>query len=110
MEKLKDLHRRRPQNSPGWHPSILRRQRHGNRGRSGLGSQVLEAIRQLPVDVLVLDIDMGQPNGIEIAEIVSTQHPGIRILILSMLALHDFVIQAPGKGRHGLPAEEFGKG
>lgn len=73
------------------------------------GIEVLEKIEKLEVDVLVLDIDIGKPNGIEITEMVSKSHPGVNILILSMMGLHDFVIQALEKGAIGFLLKNTGK-
>ena len=73
------------------------------------GHEVLEKVEKLAVDVLVLDIDMGTPNGIEITELVSKSHPQVKILILSMIGLHDFVIQALEKGAIGFLLKNTGK-
>lgn len=73
------------------------------------GIEVLEKIEKLEIDVLVLDIDIGKPNGIEITEMVSKNHPEIKVLILSMMGLHDFVIQALEKGAIGFLLKNTGK-
>jgi DNA-binding NarL/FixJ family response regulator len=73
------------------------------------GLEVIEKIKHLEVDVLVLDIDIGKPNGIEITEIISKKHPDVKILILSMMDLHDFVIQALEKGAIGFLLKNTGK-
>ena len=65
------------------------------------GLEVMKLIEQVDVDVLVLDIDIGQPNGIEITEMITKNHPETKVLILSMMGLHDFVIQALEKGAIG---------
>ena len=62
------------------------------------GKEVIEKIRKTDVDVVLLDLDIGRPNGIEICEIIKRDHPEVRILILSMMGLHDFIIQALEKG------------
>jgi DNA-binding NarL/FixJ family response regulator len=73
------------------------------------GQEVIEKIETLEIDVLVLDIDIGKPNGIEITEMVSNNFPNIKILILSMMGLHDFVIQALEKGAIGFLLKNTGK-
>ncbi len=40
------------------------------------GLEVIELIEHLEVDVLVLDIDIGKPNGIEITELISQKSSG----------------------------------
>ena len=65
------------------------------------GSEVLEKIGRSEVDVIVLDIDMGKPDGISVTEIISREYPEVKILILSMIGLHDFVIRALEMGATG---------
>lgn len=78
-------------------------------GEAANGSEVIELIEQQEVNVLVLDIDIGKPNGIEITALVSQNHPETKILILSMMGLHDFVIQALEKGAIGFLLKNTGK-
>ena len=73
------------------------------------GSEVMEKIGQSDIDVIVLDIDMGKPNGIEITEIIHSKYPEVKILILSMMGLHDFIIQALEKGAIGFLLKNAGK-
>lgn len=73
------------------------------------GLEVIEKIKHQQVDVLVLDIDIGKPDGIEITEMISQNHPETKILILSMMGLHDFVIQALEKGAIGFLLKNTGK-
>lgn len=73
------------------------------------GSEVIEKVGKTDIDVIVLDIDIGKPNGIEIAEIISREFPDVKILILSMMGLHDFIIQALEKGAIGFILKNAGK-
>lgn len=73
------------------------------------GSEVLEKVGRSAVDVIVLDIDMGKPDGIAVTETVRCEYPGVNILILSMIGLHDFVIQALEKGATGYIFKNAGK-
>jgi DNA-binding NarL/FixJ family response regulator len=78
-------------------------------GEASNGTEIIELMARLEVDVLVLDIDIGTPNGIEITALVSNSHPETKILILSMMGLHDFVIQALEKGAIGFLLKNTGK-
>jgi DNA-binding NarL/FixJ family response regulator len=73
------------------------------------GTEVLEKISNQAVDVLILDIDIGKPGGIEITEWVNSEHPEVKVLILSMIGLHDFVIRALEKGATGYMLKNTGK-
>jgi len=73
------------------------------------GSEVLDKIGRSAVDVIVLDIDMGKPDGIAVTEAISRDHPDVKILVLSMIGLHDFVIRALEKGATGYILKNAGK-
>ena len=73
------------------------------------GREVLEKLSKGPVDVLILDLDIGKPGGIEVTEMVRKDYPEVRILILSMIGLHEFVIQALEKGATGYLLKNTGK-
>lgn len=48
------------------------------------GLEVLEVIKSIHIDVLMLDIDMPEMNGIDCAKIVNKDYPDIKIAILTM--------------------------
>ena len=73
------------------------------------GEELLEKLTKTKVDVIILDLDMGKPNGIEITEIINQKYPEVKILILSMIGLHDFVIQALEMGATGYILKNTGK-
>jgi DNA-binding NarL/FixJ family response regulator len=73
------------------------------------GKEVMEKLSKNPVDVLVLDMDIGKPGGIEVTEMVRKDYPEVRVLILSMIGLHEFVIQALEKGATGYLLKNTGK-
>ena len=73
------------------------------------GTETIDMAIQHQVDVVIMDIDMGKPNGIEITGILKQKNPDINILILSMLGLHDFIIQALEAGATGYILKNAGK-
>ena len=48
------------------------------------GIEVLEILKNIPIDVLLLDIDMPEMNGIDCAKIVKKDYPEVKIAILTM--------------------------
>jgi len=52
-------------------------------------------------NVLFLDIEMGQPNGVEVAEMVLQQYPSIKIIMLSTYFSDDFVSKLLESGISG---------
>lgn len=73
------------------------------------GEETINMAIEHMVDVIIMDIDMGKPNGIETTRIIKQKHPDINILILSMLGLHDFIIQALEAGATGYILKNAGK-
>jgi DNA-binding NarL/FixJ family response regulator len=78
-------------------------------GEASNGLEVLERISKTTVDVLVLDIDMGKPNGIEITGTIKRDYPDTRILVLTMMGLRDFIIHALEAGATGFLLKNAGK-
>jgi DNA-binding NarL/FixJ family response regulator len=66
-------------------------------------------LKNFEVNLVIMDIDMGTPNGIETTEKLKQKYPEINILILSMLGLHDFIIQALEAGATGYILKNAGK-
>jgi DNA-binding NarL/FixJ family response regulator len=73
------------------------------------GREVIEKMDRHEIDLIILDIDIGKPNGIEICEMLASRHPEVKILVLSMMGLHDFIIQALEKGATGFLLKNAGK-
>ncbi len=73
------------------------------------GNEVVEMAAKHELNLVVMDIDMGIPNGIETTAILKKSHPNINILILSMIGLHDFIIQALEAGATGYILKNAGK-
>lgn len=48
------------------------------------GQQVIEHLKELVVDIVLLDIEMPVLNGIDCAKIISNKYPEVKVIILSM--------------------------
>ena len=68
-------------------------------GRANNGKQLLEVIKNKPVDLVILDIDMPEMNGVEAASKLKIKYPELKILVLSMYNTPDFIAQLL---RHGV--------
>lgn len=71
------------------------------------GNEAIEAIRRLHPDVILLDIAMPGPSGIEVARIVRQFDDEIRILVLSSIERHEIVEQALAAGANGYLLKDF---
>ncbi|MCW3116297.1 MAG: DNA-binding response regulator [Chitinophagaceae bacterium] len=66
------------------------------------GNQVIEELRKHKIpDILVLDVNMADKDGIETAEWVSTHYPQIKILALSMSSDETTIIKMIQAGAKG---------
>ena len=58
------------------------------------GRQALRMVRDLQPDMVLMDIAMPGLNGLELAARVTQDFPEVRVLILSMYATEEYVLQA----------------
>ncbi len=65
------------------------------------GVEVLEKLRQQPVDIILMDIDMPDMNGIEATRAVKESYPDTRILILSMYDNLEYILDVLKAGASG---------
>ncbi|RNC85610.1 MAG: DNA-binding response regulator [Balneola sp.] len=62
----------------------------------------------LQPDVLMLDIEMGKPNGVEVAENVLRQYPSVKIIMLSTYFNEDFISHLMESGISGYLLKSVG--
>ena len=65
------------------------------------GGQALNLLRQRQADLLILDINMPELNGIEVTKQVQKQFPGVKVLILSMYKESNFARELLRHGARG---------
>jgi RNA polymerase sigma factor (sigma-70 family) len=70
-------------------------------GEAGDGREALRKVREVPTDVVVMDVTMPGLNGLEAAARLKKSHPEVKVLILSMYANEEYVIQALRQGAVG---------
>jgi DNA-binding NarL/FixJ family response regulator len=68
---------------------------------AGGGSELLEKLRSVQVDVLLLDLVMPGISGAELVARVRSAHPNLRILVLSMHTETQTVLRAMKAGASG---------
>lgn len=71
-----------------------------NTFNNGIDLMRFLATGDLP-DVLFLDIEMGNPNGVEVAENVLHQYPSVKVIMLSTYFKEDFVSKLMESGISG---------
>ncbi|MCL5030771.1 MAG: response regulator transcription factor [Bacteroidetes bacterium] len=70
-------------------------------GEASNGREALERIKEFSPDIVLLDIAMSELNGLEVAERVNKDFPSVSVIILSMYANEEYVLQALKVGAHG---------
>ncbi len=70
-------------------------------GEAENGREALRLVEALRPDVLLVDIGMPELNGLEVAERVSKEFPGVHVIILSMHATDEYARRAVRAGASG---------
>src|SRR5260370_20487535 len=70
-------------------------------GEAGTGREALSFIQTHPADVVLMDILMPELNGLDAAARVVAKFPKVRVIILSMNAAEEYVLQALRAGAAG---------
>lgn len=73
------------------------------------GGQVLEKLADQPVDVILMDIDMAETNGIETTRLVKDKFPNVNILVLSMHGEQNYIVKMLEAGAIGYILKNAGK-
>jgi DNA-binding NarL/FixJ family response regulator len=75
-------------------------------GEAADGTQVMERVRSIEFDVLVLDLSMPGRSGMELIKLVKAEKPKLRILVLSMHQEMQYAVRAIKSGASGYLTKE----
>jgi len=75
-------------------------------GEAADGREALEKIRVLKPDVVLMDIDMPQMNGMAATDLLRREQPSIKVIILSMYSNTDYVMRIIECGARGFVLKE----
>ncbi|WP_223700512.1 response regulator [Sutcliffiella deserti] len=70
-------------------------------GEATGGKEMLALLGNTIPDVIVMDINMPEQNGIELTKIVKNEHPDIKVLILTMYKHDEYFMTALKEGADG---------
>jgi DNA-binding NarL/FixJ family response regulator len=70
-------------------------------GESGSYSEVREVLRNVPCDVLILDLNLPGRGGLEVLSTLREGGSAVRVLIVSMFAEDQYAIRCLRAGAHG---------
>jgi DNA-binding NarL/FixJ family response regulator len=75
-------------------------------GEAQNGHEVIDRVRALEFDLLLLDMSMPGKSGIELIKQVRSEKPRLRILVLSMHEEHQYAVRAIRAGAAGYLTKE----
>lgn len=75
-------------------------------GEAGNGTEVMQRVRELAFDVLLLDLSMPGRSGMELIKLVRAEKPQLRILVLSMHQELQYAVRAIKNGASGYLTKE----
>ena len=70
-------------------------------GEADCSSRALQMARLEPWDMVLMDISMPDRNGLETLELLKKEHPGIKVLMLSMYRETQYAVRALKSGAAG---------
>lgn len=70
-------------------------------GEADCSSRALQMARREPWDLVLLDISMPDRNGLETLELLKKEHPGLKVLMLSMHRETQYAVRALKTGAAG---------
>lgn len=70
-------------------------------GEAGSAEELLELLRRTPVDVLILDVSLGDRSGIDLLPQIHEIQPRVAVLLLSMHAEEHYALRALRAGAAG---------
>lgn len=70
-------------------------------GEADCSSRALQMARREPWDLVLMDISMPDRNGLETLELLKKEHPGIKVLMLSMYRETQYAVRALKTGAAG---------
>lgn len=75
-------------------------------GEAADGREAMDKIRILKPDVVLMDIDMPQMNGMAATDLLRREQPSIKVIILSMYSNTDYVMRIIECGARGFVLKE----
>ena len=70
-------------------------------GEASDGVDAIQKVKELAPDVVLMDIDMPQKDGLEVTNVLRKESPNVKVLILSMQSNRDTVLRIIKAGARG---------
>lgn len=79
------------------------------KGDAGDAKGIFDLLESQSPDILLLDIALGNTNGIELLKTLSIKYPDLKVIILSMYSESNYVMKALEVGAAGYVIKDAGK-
>lgn len=76
-------------------------------GEAHNGGEALDMIEQLKPDIVLMDLAMPELNGIEATRRITSEHPGVKVIILTSFSDQDHVLPALKAGASGYQLKDI---
>jgi DNA-binding NarL/FixJ family response regulator len=78
-------------------------------GEAGSAQQIFDLLGKVQPDVILMDITLGEANGIEITKILRQKYPDLFVLVISMHAESNYILKMLEIGAAGYILKDSGK-
>lgn len=75
-------------------------------GEAANGTEALRKVRELAPDVVLLDINMPQMDGLAVTEVLRKESPNVRVILLSVYSNTEYVLRIIKSGASGYVLKE----
>lgn len=75
-------------------------------GEAGDGQEAIRKTRELMPDIILMDIDMPEMNGLAVTEVLRKEVPKVKVLVLSMHSNSEYVMRIIQSGASGYVLKE----
>ncbi len=62
-------------------------------GEANSGEEAIELVPKLRPDILIMDISLGDGNGVDFSKRIKAEHPEVKIIVYSMFSDKEYVIE-----------------
>lgn len=78
-------------------------------GEAGSSREIMNIVEEKEIDVVLMDIDLGDSSGIDSTQIITEKYPDIKVLALSMHGESNYIVKMLDAGATGYILKNTGR-